>query len=92
MKARTLIATAALMLASLGASTAASAQGYGHGNYDRGYQGRGHHDRGYQDRRHDRDRRYNNHRNDRRWGHNGWRNERRCWTEWRYHHRVRVCR
>jgi hypothetical protein len=89
MKARKILATAALMLASLGVSSAASAQGYGNG-HNRGYEGRDH--RGYDDRRHDGGRRYYDHRNDRRWHRQGWRNERRCWTEWRHHRQVRVCR
>ncbi|MES2291113.1 MAG: hypothetical protein V4530_15400 [Pseudomonadota bacterium] len=83
------IATAALMLASVGISSAASARDYGYGRDDRGYSQR-HDDRGYRDSRRYDDRRYYGHRNDRRW--NGWRNDRRCWTEWRYHHRVRICR
>ena len=24
--------------------------------------------------------------------HYGWRNHRRCWTQWRHHQRVRICR
>lgn len=112
MKPRQIIATVALMLASLGASTAANAQrgGYDHryeqradkyrnhdfksGRYygNRGYGHRGY-DRGYNDRRYfnrGHDRRW---RDDRRWrGGNRWHNDRRCWTEWRYHRQVRICR
>jgi hypothetical protein len=97
MKAPRIFATAALMLASLGISTAASAQWNGN---DRQYEhredkyrnhdnknGRYYGDRGYRDRRH-----YDR-RDDRRWRNgNRWRNDRRCWTEWRHHRQVRICR
>ncbi len=81
MKLTHLIA-AGLMVAGLGvSSTAATAQDY---RGDRGYDHRG--DRGY------------DHRGDRGWhdrgrGHGyGWNNHRRCYTEWRHHRRVQICR
>ncbi|CAN5363979.1 hypothetical protein BH09PSE3_BH09PSE3_14370 [soil metagenome] len=95
MKAYRIFATAALMLASLGISTAASAQVYGN---DRHYDSRVDRERGDNHRRYDGDRRHNDYRNydrrgDRRWQRNhGWRNDRRCWTEWRHHRQVRICR
>lgn len=91
MKAGKLITAAALMLASVGISSAASARDYGHGDRDgRGYYSQRYDGRGYRDHRRYDDRRYYGHRYDRRW--NNWRSERRCWTEWRRHHQVRVCR
>jgi hypothetical protein len=93
MKVGRIITAAALMLASIGVSSAASAQGrgyedrgsYSHARDDRGYRG----GRRYDDRRHD-NRRYYGHRNNGRW--NNSRNDRRCWVEWRHHRQVRVCR
>lgn len=90
MKKLGIFATAALMLASVGVSTSASAQRYGN---DRQYERRDDRGRGYDHRRYDGDRRFYNHRGDRRWQRNhGWRNDRRCWTEWRHHRQIRVCR
>lgn len=79
------IAAAGLLLSTATIATSADAQDYRHGDryghYDRD-RGRGW-DRGY-----DRGRHYG-------WvrgRHHGWGNyHRRCWTEWRWHHRVRVC-
>ena len=80
MKLTTLLA-AGLMAATVGAPGVASAQVYGgHGHYDRDY-------REYRGDRHDRyDRRDYGYR------HGGYRHGPRCWTEWRHHHRVRICR
>lgn len=90
MKAFGLIAAAGLMAATLGVGTTASASAQSwhgdrhgwHDRYDRGHHWRG--DRWRGERWH---RGY------------GWRARygwhggyRRCWTEWRYHYRVRVCR
>ncbi len=77
MKIRNIIAAAGLVVAALGTSGAAQAQPY-HGEGRRGdYNRPGWHDNGR---------------------HRGWENRRggnggrHCWTEWRHHHRVRVCR
>lgn len=88
MKAGKFITAAALMLASLGAGTAASARDHGYDN--RGHYSQRHDDRGYRGHRGYDNRRYYGHRQDRRWS-NG-RHDRRCWTEWRHHRQVRVCR
>lgn len=91
MKAGRFITAAALMLASVGIGSAASARDYGYGDRDgRGSYSQRYDGRGYRDHRRYDDRRYYSYRGDRRW--NGWRNDRRCWTEWRRHHKVRVCR
>ena len=84
MKILRMFATAGLVVASLGATTAASARdhhngrGYENARYDRGDHGRD---------------RFGRHDNGR---HNGWRNGRghhnRCHTEWRHHRQIRVCR
>ena len=78
------IAAAGLLLSTATIATSADAQDYRHGG-DR----YGHHDRdrgrGW-DRGWDRGRHYGWDRG-RGWG--GY--HRRCWTEWRWHHRVRVC-
>jgi Ni/Co efflux regulator RcnB len=71
------IAAAGLLLSTATIATSADAQDYRHGG-DR----YGHHDR---DRDRGWDRGYDR-------GRHGWNNHRRCWTEWRWHHRVRVCR
>ncbi|MES2043279.1 MAG: hypothetical protein V4475_05340 [Pseudomonadota bacterium] len=86
------IAAAGLLLSTATIATSADAQDYRHGgdrygHYDRDG-GRGW-DRGRDwDRGYDRGRHYG-------WDrgrHHGWGNyHRRCWTEWRWHHRVRVC-
>lgn len=96
MKAGKFFAAAALLLASMGMSSAASARDYGHdyrdgrGQFSQRYDGNRYRDhRRYDYRRYD-NRRYYGRRQDRRW--NNWRNDRRCWTEWRRNHRVRVCR
>ena len=78
------IAAAGLLLSTATIATSADAQGrhgdrYGHHDRDRG-RGWGH---GY-----DRGRHYGWDRG-RGWG-GGY--HRRCWTEWRWHHRVRICR
>ena len=83
MKITRMLAAAGLVVASLGVATVADAKDHGRGHEYR--EDRGHDDRGY-DRRHDRHDNGN---------HYGWRNGRghhRCYTEWRHHHRVRVCR
>ena len=69
---------AGLALAMLGAATGASAQSYGDYRHDDG--------RRYEQRdgRYDRD-----HGGDRR---QDWHHHQRCHTEYRHHHRVRVCR
>ena len=96
-----IIATAGLVIASLGAATAANAQNYGvdpqHQNdrHDQRYQNvRRDHRNG--DNRDDQRGRYGR-RDDRRDNGNrdGWRNARghnRCHIEWRHHHQIRVCR
>lgn len=77
MKKFRLAAAAGLLLATMSVSTAAQA--------DRG-------DR-WQNGQHN-DRRFNDHRGDRRdyYRHSNYRHDRHCRTEWRHHHRVRVCR
>lgn len=93
MKIKHMIAAAGLAVAALGMSAGANAQTRHDGGWqhDRGQDSRsrdGYHrdDRGrYDDRRHygrhdDRGRRYA-------YGHHV-----RCHTEWRHHHRIRVCR
>jgi hypothetical protein len=86
MKITNLLGAAGLAIAAMGISTSADAQSWGNHGRD-GYRDnhRGH-DR--YDRR-DRGRHYGWDR-----GHRyGWNHRRvRCWTEWRYHHRVRICR
>jgi hypothetical protein len=83
MKITHIAAAAGLVVAALGVSTSANAQDWrgdrDHREYRGDYRGHDRHDgRGY-----DRDR----------GRHYGWdRHHRRCWTEWRHHHRVRVCR
>ncbi|MFA6117542.1 MAG: hypothetical protein WC729_26360 [Sphingomonas sp.] len=94
MKITTLLAAAGIAVASMGVSTSATAQSWGHdrdsyrdGDRDRdGYRNRdGYRDR---DRYRDRGRHYGY---DRR--HYGWnRHRNHCRTIWRYGHRVRVCR
>ena len=77
------IMAAGLLLSTATIATGAEAQSYRHGDRY------GHHDRG---------RDYGRHHGGRGYGwdrgrHYGWnRFHRRCWTEWRWHHRVRVCR
>jgi len=90
MKISHIFAATGLMVAAITASSSADAQQWrgGHGarhhGYDRGWdhgRDRGWHDRGY-------------------WHGSRWRGARygygwhrpRCWTEWRWHHRVRICR
>lgn len=80
MKLAKIIAAAGLTVAAVTMSTGASAQDYRHGGYDRGDRG-DRHDRW--DRGHHRG--WDNGR------HHGWNNHRVCRTEWRHHHRVRVC-
>ncbi|CAN5537935.1 hypothetical protein BH09PSE4_BH09PSE4_14290 [soil metagenome] len=82
MKMFKLAAAAGLVIASMGVATAADAQQY-RGDRSSSYR----HDdnrRDYRESRFDRGRHY------------GWRNNGhhrvRCWTEWRHHHRVRICR
>jgi hypothetical protein len=90
MKMSRIAAIGGLFVAALGLGTAAEARPDGprwdNGrHYGRQYD-RGHHyghDRGYG---YDR----GNYRRGPRYGFNGPRH--RCWTEWRHHHRVRVCR
>jgi hypothetical protein len=92
MKTSRILAAAALAIASLGASTAASAQDYGRAAQNQSDR----QDQRYQnDRRDHRDRNYSNRRGHR--GNNGdsWHNRRgfnHCRMEWRYHREVRVCR
>ncbi|GAA0295654.1 hypothetical protein GCM10009087_01750 [Sphingomonas oligophenolica] len=95
MKISHIFAATGLMVAAMTASTSATAQewrgdhGRWHHDYDRGW------DRGWD---HGRDRGWH----DRRYWHGprwrparyhgyGWRYPH-CWTEWRWHHRVRICR
>lgn len=92
MKISHIFAATGLMVAAMTASTSADAQQwhgdrdrshYDHGRgwgHDRGWHDRGWHDRGYWHGPRWRSARYE-----------GWRYPR-CWTEWRWHHRVRVCR
>ncbi|WP_231639303.1 hypothetical protein [Sphingomonas profundi] len=82
MNIRIALAAAGLVLASLGATTGAEARPHRDDGYHRDH-GRHH---GW-----DRGRRGWN---DRRYGHHAgyYRPARHCWTEWRHHHRVRVCR
>jgi hypothetical protein len=87
MKMSHIAAAAGLFVASLGVATSADAQPYRgdrHHQVDR--------DRGdrYEGNRHRGDR-WNHDRRGRgyAYGHN---NHRRCWTEWRHHRRIRVCR
>ena len=77
---------AALAVSSLAIGGVATAQGMhqdqGRGDHDRGDRGDRNDHRGY---------------NDNRGRHNGWNNGHHnrgghCWTTWRHHHRVRVCR
>ena len=95
MKIRTMLLTAGLAIASLGVSAGASAQTYNGGDrHQDGYRNDGdRHDQGYRnnDRR---DERRDDHRRDWRGHgrHNGWNRHQHCWTEWRHHHNVRVCR
>ncbi len=79
MKISHIFAATGLMVAAMTASTSADAQRY-HG--DRGWHHgeRGWHGRGYYYGPRWRPAHYY-----------GWRYQR-CWTEWRWHHRVRVCR
>ena len=78
MKIARMIVAAGLVVASLGASAAASAQDYGHGRYERGYDDRGDRGRYHDDRGH-------HYGWDRSYGHQ------RCRTEWHHHHRVTRC-
>ena len=78
MKLTKIIAAAGLMAASLGASAGADAQRY---NGDR--------DHGRYEHRDNGDRRYGSHD---RGHHYGRDHHQRCRTEWRHHHRVRICR
>lgn len=85
MKLATIAAAAGLgMTALMGTAGTAEAQSYrdrGYG-YDRGYDQRYDHGR-YEDRGYHRGGRWDRH---------GRGYPHRCWTEWRHHHRVRVCR
>lgn len=76
-----IIAAAGLLAVALGASTGAEAQRYNgdrdHGRYEQ-RDNRG--DRGQHYGRHDRGNHYGRDRHQR------------CRTEWRHHHRVRICR
>ena len=83
MKIPHIFAATGLVVAAMTASTSAEAQSWhgdrGHGWHgDRGWHGRG----GYWHRPYWHRARY--------YGY-GWRHPH-CWTEWRWHHRVRVCR
>ena len=87
MKIPHIFAATGLMVAAMTASTSADAQqwhgdrGRSHYDHGRGWEHGGRwHDRGYW--------------HGPRWrrvGYYGW-GYRHCWTEWRWHHRVRVCR
>jgi hypothetical protein len=74
------LAAAGLALSAVAMGSAAQAQDYDHGRYD--------HRRDYRGDRYDHDR----------GRHNGWnrgygfRDHRHCWTEWRHHRRVTICR
>lgn len=100
MKLRTLLAAAGLAIAAMGASSGAQAQAYDGGprhdngrhvdrDHDNGRRGGPEHNREF--RRGD-NRGY--HRGDDRGHHRGYdrRGSRRCWTEYRHHQRVRICR
>ena len=85
MKITQMLAVAGLVVASLGASTAADAKDHGRGHEYQNHRGGDDRGRGY-DRRDDRHDNGN---------HYGWRNGRghqRCYTQWRHHRQVRVCR
>ena len=100
MKLSHIAAAAGLFIASLGVAGTADAQPYhgdrGHSGYhhdDRGDRWDGDH-RGHGNRGWDGDRRGHG---DRGWhGNRGWHDnrgwQRHCRTEWRHHHRVRICR
>ena len=83
------LAAAGLALSATAMGTAAQAHDYDHGRYDHG--------RDYRDARYDRGDRYDRYDYDR-GRHYGWnrgygfRDHRHCWTEWRYHRRVTICR
>lgn len=81
----------ALALGGIASSVPATAQGYNNGNhrgsYDRG-RDRGDKWNNHSNKRYGNDRRWRNGRDDRRWNNRG----RRCWTEYRHHRNVRVCR
>ncbi|RZM02412.1 MAG: hypothetical protein EOP68_21130 [Sphingomonas sp.] len=83
MSLRNLAAALGLVIATVGAGSAADAQPDRRDGYHRDGQDRRYNDNG-------RHRGWNNDRGRGR-GH-GWNNQRRCWTEWRHHRRVRVCR
>lgn len=53
---------------------------------------RDHHRWEHRDRDHHRYRDYRRYDRPRHWSNRGYRDHRRCWTEWRHHRRVRVCR
>lgn len=99
MKILNAIAAAGLLLSTGTIATAAQAQNYNgdHSQYDRDHRGD---DRGQYDRDHrggDDRRNWDRHDNGHHYGwdrgrHNGWNNHRRCWTEWRHHRQVRICR
>ncbi|MDB5709713.1 MAG: hypothetical protein JWL96_1783 [Sphingomonas bacterium] len=78
------IAAAGLLLSTATIATSADAQDYRYGGDRYGHHDRDR-DRGW-DRGNDRGRHYGWDRG-RGWGGG----HRRCWTEWRWHHRVRVC-
>lgn len=76
MKIRTIFAAAGLVIAAMGVSGSADARPHDGWRGDRG---------GW----------HGNHRgwnNDRRYRGRGYGYGRRCWTEWRHHRRIRVCR
>ena len=76
MKIRAMFAAAGLVIAAMGVSTAADARPHDGWRDGRGWHDNGRH-RGWENRR------------------GGYRNHyrgRRCWTEYRHHRRIRVCR
>ena len=76
-----LAAAAGLVVAALGVGSSADARDHRDYRGNGAWHDQGRHD-GYGHRRYD----------DRRWNGHGRRWHQRCWTEWRHHHRVRVCR
>lgn len=86
------MAAAGLALSALTVGSTAQAHDYDHGRYGRDY-------RDHRDYRYDYDRRdgwrrgygYRDGGYRDGWRH-GWRDHRRCWTEWRHHRRITICR
>ncbi len=78
-----IMAAAGLALSALTMGTAVQAHDYDHGRYGGEY-------RNHRDYRYDQSRHYGWQRG---YGYrSGWRDHRRCWTEWRHHRRITICR